>query len=57
MTVKLEPQTEALMHRVLEGLKPPPDLTLSRWADGYRKLSSEAAAAESEEGFGAAEAP
>ena len=45
MTVKLEPQTEALLRRVLEAVKPPPSLTLSCWADRYRKLSSEAAAA------------
>src|SRR5699024_3156194 len=45
MTVKLEPQTEALLRRVLEAVKPPPSLTLSDWADRYRKLSSEAAAA------------
>ena len=46
MTVlKLEPQTEKLMQEVLAALKPPPSLTLSLWADTYRKLSAEAAAA------------
>ena len=33
MTVKLEPQTEALLRRVLEAVKPTPSLTLSDWAD------------------------
>ena len=36
--LKLEPQTEKLMREVLAALKPPPSLTLSRWADTYRKL-------------------
>lgn len=43
--LKLEPQTEKLMREVLAALKPPPSLTLSLWADTYRKLSAEAAAA------------
>ena len=44
-TIRLEPQTEALFRRMLDSLKPPPDLTLSQWADRYRKLSPEASAA------------
>lgn len=45
MRVRMEPQTEQMFCRVLETLKPPPNLTLSQWADQYRKLSPEAAAA------------
>lgn len=44
-TIQMEPQTEELFRRALEGLKPPPPLTLSQWADKYRKLSPEASAA------------
>lgn len=44
-TIQLEPQTESLFRRMLDSLKPPPDLTLSQWADRYRKLSPEASAA------------
>ncbi len=34
----------ALLRRVLSGMKPPEDLTVSRWAEKHRRLSSETAA-------------
>lgn len=40
----MEKQTIELFKRVLSALKPPPDVTLSEWADNYRMLSSEASA-------------
>lgn len=43
--VELAPQTEALFARCAALLKPPPALTLSQWADTYRVLSAESAAA------------
>lgn len=36
--------TEALIKKVLKVVAPPPKLTISQWADQYRKLSSEASA-------------
>lgn len=33
-----------LMKRIFSVLKPPPDLTLSQWADEYRRLSAESSA-------------
>lgn len=44
-TVELEPQTEELFARCAALLKPPPNMTLSEWADGYRMLSPENSAA------------
>ena len=43
--IHMEPQTLQLFERVLETLKPPPNLTLSQWADKYRRLSAEASSA------------
>ena len=43
--VELAPQTEAMFARCAALLKPPPTLTLSQWADMYRVLSAESAAA------------
>ena len=40
--IHMEPQTLQLFERVLGTLKPPPNLTLSQWADKYRRLSAEA---------------
>lgn len=40
----VRPETYALFRRLLKQLEPPPDITLSEWADRYRYLSSEAAA-------------
>ena len=37
-------ETKDLFRRALKKLEPPPDLTLSQWADEYRYLSSESAA-------------
>ena len=42
--IHMEPQTLQLFERVLGTLKPPPNLTLSQWADKYRRLSSESSA-------------
>ena len=42
----LEPQTAQMFSRALGALKPPPNLTLSQWADSYRRLSAEASAAQ-----------
>ena len=39
-----EKKTDDLFRRILKKMKPPPDITLSEWADKYRFLSSEAAA-------------
>lgn len=44
-TVPLPRGTWELMERCLAKLKPPPDMTLSEWADGYRRLSPESSAA------------
>lgn len=43
--VELAPQTEAMFARCAALLKPPPTLILSQWADTYRVLSAESAAA------------
>lgn len=44
MTLKTNKQSEELLTRCLKVLKPPPNLTLSQWADRYRMLSPEASA-------------
>lgn len=44
-TVEIEPQTEELFARCIAYLRPPPALTLSRWADAYRMLSAESSQA------------
>lgn len=44
--IHLEPQTAEMFSRALGALKPPPNLTLSQWADNYRRLSAEASAAQ-----------
>ena len=44
--IHLEPQTAQMFSRALGALKPPPNLTLSQWADNYRRLSAEASAAQ-----------
>ena len=44
--IHLEPQTAQMFSRALGALKPPPNLTLSQWADSYRRLSAEASAAQ-----------
>lgn len=44
--IHLEPQTAQMFNRALGALKPPPNLTLSQWADSYRRLSAEASAAQ-----------
>lgn len=41
---EVAPQTKQLFQKILLQLKPPPDMTLSEWADAYRYLSSESAA-------------
>ena len=35
--IHLEPQTAEMFSRALGALKPPPNLTLSQWADNYRR--------------------
>ena len=40
----IRPETYELFKRILKILEPPPDITLSQWADEYRYLSSEFAA-------------
>lgn len=37
-------ETIDLFNRIFKVLEPPPDLTLSQWADRYRRLSSESVA-------------
>ena len=44
--IHLEPQTAQMFSRALGALKPPPNLTLSQWADNYRRLSAEASASQ-----------
>ena len=44
--IHLEPQTAQMFSRALGALKPPPNLTLSQWADSYRRVSAEASAAQ-----------
>jgi phage terminase large subunit GpA-like protein len=42
---KANSSTESLFKEIIKGtLAPPPDLTVSEWADAYRKLSSESSA-------------
>jgi phage terminase large subunit GpA-like protein len=43
-TVKLPKATIDLLARCVQALKPPPELTLSQWADTYRVLSAESSA-------------
>ena len=43
--IELAPQTADMFARCLSSLKPPPELTLSQWADMYRMLSAESSAA------------
>lgn len=40
----IPPHTVAMFRRALKVLKPPPDITLSQWADEYRYLSGESSA-------------
>lgn len=40
----MQEQTKTLFRKILKMLEPPPDLSLSEWADTYRRLSSEASA-------------
>ena len=40
-TIELAPQTAEMFARCVAVLKPPPELTLSQWADTYRMLSAE----------------
>ncbi len=42
--MKIPNKTKRLFQEIALLLAPPPDLTVSEWADGYRKLSSEASA-------------
>lgn len=42
--MSMEKQSEDLLARCLSVLKPPPQMTLSEWADKYRMLSPEASA-------------
>lgn len=42
--VELPAQTAELLSRCVAVLKPPPELTLSQWADKYRMLSAESSA-------------
>ena len=44
-TIEIAPQTAELFARCIAVLKPPPELTLSQWADTYRMLSAENSAA------------
>lgn len=43
-TVEVAPEVKELFARVLLKLKPPPKLTVSEWADKYRRMSPEASA-------------
>lgn len=42
---KIAESTAELFKKILKSLEPPPDLTVSTWADEYRMLSSESSAA------------
>lgn len=44
MTIKIEAHTAKMLRKVLKKLEPPPRMTLSQWADGYRFISPEASA-------------
>ena len=39
---EIQPQTRELFERLLKQIPPPPALTVSQWADRYRRLSQEA---------------
>lgn len=41
---RVRPETMRLFRRLLKQVEPPPNITLSEWADRYRYLSTEAAA-------------
>ena len=43
-TVKLDESTVDMLARCVSVLKPPPEMTLSQWADAYRVLSAESSA-------------
>lgn len=43
-TVKLDESTVDMLARCISVLKPPPEMTLSQWADAYRVLSAESSA-------------
>ena len=43
--VEIAPQTEEMFIRCIAYLRPPPALTLSKWADTYRMLSAESSPA------------
>lgn len=43
--IELSPQTAEMFERCIAVLEPPPELTLSQWADTYRMLSAESSAA------------
>lgn len=40
----MQKQTKKLLTKIFEVLKPPPNISLSNWADNYRRLSQEASA-------------
>ena len=40
-TIDIPKNTEDMFARCIAALKPPPELTLSEWADRYRMLSAE----------------
>lgn len=42
-TVSIMPHTAALLAKIVGCVKPPPKMTISQWADGYRKLSESSA--------------
>lgn len=42
--MKLQKKTVDLFEKIFKVLEPPPDMTLSEWADTYRRLSKEGAA-------------
>ena len=42
--VEVAPEVKEMFSRVLLKLKPPPKLTVSEWADKYRRMSPEASA-------------
>lgn len=44
MTIKVAPHTKKLLAEIVACLKPPPKMTISQWADKYRKLSPESSA-------------
>lgn len=42
--MNIRPETRELFKKIFKVLAPPPNMTLSEWADKYRYLSPEAAA-------------